>query len=92
MEAVKAAPLKSIHVRSWKPQDWVEHFLFGVGQVNDFVNGGRRTLLKSTNLNRVVASEDRFKFPSNKNKSRTKHLKEKSPRRSLNERELVSHD
>jgi hypothetical protein len=102
MEAMKAARLKSIHIRNWKPQDWIEHFSFGIGRVSeargdkldiDFVNGGRRTLLKSTELTRAVAPGDGFKFPRNKSKSRTRQLKvESSPKQSLKEREPVSHD
>lgn len=92
MEAVKAAPLKQTPMRNWKPEDWIEHFSFGIGKVSeargdkldiDFVNGGRRTLLKSTELNRTVAPEGGIKFPSNKSKTRTKHLKEKALGRSV---------
>jgi len=100
MEAVKAVPLAPILIRKWKPQDWIDHASFGVGQVNevrgdkldiDFVNSGRRTLLKSTELNRAVAPNAVFKFPRYKSKPRTGQLKMKSPpKRSLNERELVS--
>ena len=80
MEAVKAAPSQPIHFKNWKPQDWIDHASFGVGQVSeargdkldiDFVNGGRRTLLKSTELNRAAAA---------KGKPRTRQLKVKSPR------------
>jgi len=89
MEAVKAAPSQPIHVKHWKPQDWIDHASFGVGQVSeargdkldiDFVNGGRRTLLKSTELNRAVAPDAGFKSPRAKGKPRTIQLKVKSPR------------
>jgi hypothetical protein len=100
MEALKAAPSQPIHVKNWKPQDWIDHASFGVGQVSeargdkldiDFVNGGRRTLLKSTELNRAVAPDAGFKFPRAKGKPRTMQLKVKSPaKRSSNEREPVS--
>jgi hypothetical protein len=100
MEAVKAAPLKQTPTRNWKPQDWIEHFSFGIGQVSeacgdkldiDFLSGGRRTLLKSTELNRAVAPGEGFKFPRNKSKSRNKQLKVKSSSKpSLNERKPVS--
>jgi hypothetical protein len=100
MEALKAVPLTPILIRNCKPQDWIEHASFGVGQVNevrgdkldiDFVNSGRRTLLKSTQLNRAVAPNAGFKFPRYKSKPRTGQLKVKSPpKRLLNERELVS--
>ena len=101
MEAVKAEPQKPISIRHWKPQDWIDHASFGVGQVSvsrgdkldiDFVNGGRKTLLKSTALNRAAAPSAGFKFPRDKSKPRTGQLKVKSPpKRSLNEREPVSH-
>jgi hypothetical protein len=96
MEAVKAVPLTQILIRKWKPQDWIDHASFGVGRVNevrgdkldiDFVNSGRRTLLKSTELNRAVAPNAGFKFPRYKSKPRTGQLKVKSPpKRLLNER------
>ena len=101
MEAAKADPQKPILSRNWKPLDWIDHALFGVGQVSvsrgdkldiDFVNGGRKTLLKSTELNRAVAPSADFKFPRDKSKPRTGQSKVKSPpKRSLNEREPVSH-
>ena len=101
MGAVKADLQKSISIRNWKPQDWIGHASFGVGQVSesrgdkldiDFVNGGRKTLLKSTELNRAVAPSEGFKFPRVKNKPRSLPLKVKSPpKRSLNGRVSVSH-
>jgi hypothetical protein len=101
MAVVKTAPPQPIHIKNWRPQDWIDHASFGVGQVSesrgdkldiDFVNGGRRTLLKSTELNRAVAPSEGFKFPRDKSKSRSGQLKVKSaPKRSLNEREPVSH-
>ena len=87
MEAAKAEPQKPILVRNWKPLDWIDHALFGVGQVSvsrgdkldiDFVNGGRKTLLKSTELNRAAAPSAGFKFPRDKSKSRTTQSKAKS--------------
>jgi hypothetical protein len=102
MEAVKAAPSEPSHVKKWKPQDWIDHASFGVGQVSeargdkldiDFVNGGRRTLLKSTELNRAAAPGAGFKFPREKGKPRAKQLKVKSPsKRLLSEQEPVSQD
>ena len=101
MAAVKTAPTEPIRVKNWKPLDWIDHASFGVGQVSeargdkldiDFVNGGRRTLLKSTVLNRAVAPDAGFKFPRAKGKPRTVGLKVKSPpKRSLNDQEPVSH-
>jgi hypothetical protein len=94
MEAVYADRQKPTPVRNWKPQDWIDHASFGVGQVSesrgdkldiDFVNGGRKTLLKSTELNRAVAPSEGFKSPRDKSKPRS------APKRSLNEREPVSH-
>jgi hypothetical protein len=87
MEAVKAAPSQPIRVKNWKPQDWIEHSSFGVGQVSeargdkldiDFVNVGRRTLLKSTELNRAVAPNAGFTFPREKGKPRIRQLKVKA--------------
>jgi hypothetical protein len=99
MEAVKAEPQKPI-IRNWKPQDWIDHALFGVGQVSesrgdkldiDFVNGGRKTLLKSTELNRADAPGAGLEFPRVKGKPRSGQLKVKSaPKRTLNERKTVS--
>lgn len=101
MEAVKVDPAKPIPIRHWKAQDWIDHASFGVGQVSesrgdkldiDFVNGGRKTLLKSTELNPAVAPGAGFKFPPDKSKRRSGKLKMKSPpKRSLNERQPVSH-
>ena len=101
MEAMKADPQKPIPIRNWKAQDWIDHASFGVGQVSesrgdkldiDFVNGGRKTLLKSAELNQAVAPGEGFKFPRNKSKPRSGPLKVKSPpKRSLNERAPVSH-
>jgi hypothetical protein len=101
MAAVKVATPTPILIRNWRPQDWIDHASFGIGQVSesrgdkldiDFVNGGRKTLLKSTELNRAVAPGEGFKFPRDKSKPRSGQLKVKSPpRRSLNERKPVSH-
>ena len=87
MEAAKADPQKPSPFRNWKPQDWIDHASFGVGQVSvsrgdkldiDFVNGGRKPLLKSTELNRAVAPSAGVKFPRDKSKPRTGQLKVKS--------------
>jgi hypothetical protein len=86
MAEVKAVPTQPIHTRNWKAQDWIAHALFGVGQVSesrgdkldiDFVIGGRKTLLKSTELNRAVAPGEGFKFPRDKSKPRSGKLKVK---------------
>jgi hypothetical protein len=86
MKAVNAARAEPVSIRSWRPQDWIDHALFGIGQVSlsrgdkldiDFVNGGRKTLLKSTALNRAIAPSENFKFPREKRKPRTSQLKVK---------------
>lgn len=97
MEALKADPEKPILIRNWKAKDWIDHVSFGVGQVNlsrgdkldiDFVNGGRKTLLKSTELNRAVAPSGEVKLP--RKTSRRTIGREKAPKRSLTERTTVS--
>jgi hypothetical protein len=100
MAAVKVATPTPILIRKWKPQDWIDHASFGVGQVSesrgdkldiDFVNGGRKTLMKSTELNRAVAPDAGFKFPRDKGKPRASQLKVKGLlKRSVNERKPVS--
>ena len=88
MAAVKTAPQRPIQIKNWRAQDWIDHASFGIGQVSesrgdkldiDFVEGGRRTLLKSTELNRAVAPSPGFKFPLNKSKPRPGQLKAKTP-------------
>ncbi len=88
MEALKAEPEKPSFIRNWKAKDWIDHASFGVGQVNlsrgdkldiDFVNGGRKTLLKSTELNRAAAPSGDIKLPRVKSNPRTGQLKVKSP-------------
>ncbi len=88
MKAGNAAVPQPLHIRNWRPQDWIDHASFGLGQVSvsrgdkldiDFVNGGRKTLLKSTELNRAVAPSADFKFPRDKSKPRISQLKVKSP-------------
>jgi hypothetical protein len=44
----------------------------------DFVNGGRKTLLKLTALNRAAASSAGVKLPRDKGKPRTRQLKAKT--------------
>src|ERR1035438_10069293 len=101
MEAVKAAPQRLIPIRNWKPQDWIDHASFGVGQVSeargdkldiDFVNGGRKTLLKSTELIQAAPTGARFTFPRDKSTPRCAKLNVKSPpKTSPNDRAPVSH-
>jgi hypothetical protein len=87
MTAANAISPQPIHITNWRPRDWVDHFSFGVGQVSecrgdkldiDFVKGGRKTLLKSTELNRAVAPSEVVKAPRDKSKPRTRQLKVKS--------------
>jgi hypothetical protein len=86
MTAANAISSQPIHITKWRPRDWVDHFSFGVGQVSecrgdkldiDFVNGGRKTLLKSTELNRAVAPGADGKLPRDKSKARIRQLKVK---------------
>jgi hypothetical protein len=93
MAAVKIAPPQLTQIKNWRPQDWIDHASFGVGQVSesrgdkldiDFVNGGRRTLLKSTELNRAAPPSAGFKFPRDRSKPRASQLKVKdAPKLSL---------
>jgi|HubBroStandDraft_6_1064221.scaffolds.fasta_scaffold190686_2 hypothetical protein len=87
MKAANVAPAEPVNIRNWRPQDWIAHALFGIGQVSvsrgdkldiDFVNGGRKTLLRSTALNRAVAPSADVKLPRDKSKPRTRQLKVKS--------------
>ena len=88
MGAAKAVSPESILIQNWKPKDWIDHASFGVGQISesrgdkldiDFVNGDRRTLLKSTEMNRAVAPGDGSKIPRDKSKSRSGPVMVKSP-------------
>ena len=89
MAAVKTAPPQPIPRKNWRAQDWIDHALFAVGQISesrgdkldiDFVSGGRKTLLKSTELNQAVAPGAGFNFPRDKSKPRSGQLKVKSAR------------
>jgi hypothetical protein len=79
-QALKREPEKVISHRNWKPLDWIDHASFGVARLSesrvdkldiDFVNGGRKTLLRSTILNRAVAPDTGSKFPRDKSKTRS---------------------
>jgi len=72
----------------WKPKDWVEHSSFGVGRISedrgdrldiDFVNHGKKTILKSTELKAAVPPSPDFKFPHVKVKSYHSKVKVKKP-------------
>ena len=75
----------------WKSQDWIEHSAFGLGRVNEdrgdrldieFVASGAKTILKSTDLKPALSPSPDFRFPREKNKSRTPRFKvERPPRR-----------
>jgi hypothetical protein len=87
MAAVKTPPQQPIQIKNWRAQDWIDHASFGIGQVSesrgdkldiDFVEVGRRTLLKSE-LNRAVAPGAGFKFPRNKSKPPASQFKVKGP-------------
>jgi hypothetical protein len=74
----------------WEPKDWIEHPTYGIGQVSenrgdkldiDFVGTGRKTLLKSTELKAAIPPSPDFKFPREKNKSRTPRFKVERLRR-----------
>src|SRR5664279_5242119 len=65
-----------------KPNDWVEHPVFGLGRVNEdrgdrldveFINSGAKTILKTAELKPVMSPPD-FKFPRDKTKSRTSQM------------------
>jgi hypothetical protein len=83
MEIVQAA-LRKQTMKNWKAQDWIEHASFGLGQVSEsredkldieFVSGGRKTILKSTELKPAASPSPDFKFPSDKGKSRIPRIK-----------------
>jgi hypothetical protein len=83
MEIVHTA-LRKQTLKNWKAQDWIEHASFGLGQVSEsredkldieFVSGGRKTILKSTELKPAASPSPDFNFPSNKGKSRSPRIK-----------------
>jgi len=53
MEAVKAAPSQPIHVKKWKPQDWIDHASFGIGQVSE----SRGDKLDATEIDGIEPSD-----------------------------------
>jgi hypothetical protein len=66
-----------------KAKDWIEHPSFGLGRVSedrgdrlviDFINSGAKTILKTTELKPAVPPSPDFKFPQDKNKSRTSQM------------------
>jgi hypothetical protein len=59
----------------WKSEDWIEHSIFGVGQVTEergdkidvhFVDSGQKTLLKSAQLKSALPPTPHFSFPRDK--------------------------
>ena len=86
MEMVHST-LRKQTLKNWKAQDWIEHASFGLGQISEsrenkldieFVNGGRKTILKSTELKPAASPSPDFKFPSVKGKSRSPRIKVES--------------
>jgi len=81
MEMMHVA-LRKQTLKKWKAQDWIEHASFGLGQISEsredkldieFVSGGRKTILKSTELKPAASpSPD---FPSVKGKSVTSRVR-----------------
>src|SRR6266436_3326732 len=68
----------------WKPKDWIEHPSFGIGRVVEdrvdrldirFLNSGKRTILKTTDLKSAVPPSPDFKFPDEKGKHRRSQAK-----------------
>src|SRR5580692_4723548 len=85
MEMVHAGSPQKQTLRNWKAQDWIEHASFGLGQVSEsredkldieFVSGGRKTILKSTELKAAAPPIPAFKVP--KVKSQTTRIKAES--------------
>jgi hypothetical protein len=65
-----------------KAKDWIEHPTFGIGRVSedrgdrldvDFINSGAKIILKTAELKPALSPSPDFKFPRDKNKSRTSH-------------------
>jgi hypothetical protein len=90
MEMVHAV-LRKQTLKNWKAQDWIEHASFGVGQISEsredkldieFVSGGRKTILKSTEMKPAACPSPDFKFPSVKGKPRSPRIKVDRPTRS----------
>jgi hypothetical protein len=76
--------LRKQTLKNWKAQDWIEHASFGLGQISEsredkldieFVSGGRKTILKSTELRPAASPSPDFRFPSVKGKSVTSRIK-----------------
>jgi hypothetical protein len=64
----------------YKAKDWIEHPSFGLGRVSEdrgdrvdieFINSGAKTILKTTDLKPALPPSADFKFPQDKNKSRS---------------------
>jgi len=75
----------------WKPKDWIEHSVFGVGRVREdrgdridveFIKFGSKTILKIAQLKPAASPSPEFKFPADRHKSNTPRFKvERPPRR-----------
>lgn len=71
MEIVHAAVRRQTS-KNWKAHDWIEHASFGLGQISEsredkldieFVSGGRKTILKSTDPKTSASPSQDIKFP-----------------------------
>jgi hypothetical protein len=75
----------------WKPQDWIEHASFGLGRVNEsrgdrldieFINSGRKTILKNAELKPASLPSLDVRFLLDKRKSGSSQIKiKRAPRR-----------
>jgi hypothetical protein len=83
MEMVHAAPQKQA-LRNWKAQDGIESASFGLGQISDsredkldieFVSGGSKTILKSTELKPAASLSRISSSQSVKGKSRSPRIR-----------------
>jgi hypothetical protein len=82
------AVLRKQTLKNWKAQDWIEHASFGLGQISEsredkldieFVSGGRKTILKSTELKPAASPSPDLKISREKRKPHTEKVKMKSP-------------
>jgi len=71
---------------NYKATDWIEHPKLGIGRVRedrgdrldvDFINSGAKTILKTAELEPAVPPGPDFKFPQDKNRSRTSQMSAK---------------
>ena len=71
----------------YKAKDWIKHPSFGLGRVSEdrgdrvdieFINVGAKTILKTTVLKPAEPPSRDFKFPQDKNKSRSSQMSPKT--------------